>query len=136
MSHSQVSPFAALTGDEKQLKWLEYQSIRLPYVQGSVEPGADTQNLNAPTQSPKMQSEAKVNPAIPSVRFKPTTESKSATNSKNPVLRETAPATEKKQTAPGLSASDFQTTRHRQYDAVIERMKKAEKNTRSYQPLA
>ena len=29
---SQVSPFAALTGAEKQLKWLEYQSIRLPYT--------------------------------------------------------------------------------------------------------
>ena len=28
----QTSPFAALTGIEKQIKWLEYQSIRLPYV--------------------------------------------------------------------------------------------------------
>lgn len=28
----QVSPFAALTGAEKQIRWLEYQSIRLPYV--------------------------------------------------------------------------------------------------------
>ncbi len=34
---SQVSPFAALTGAEKQLKWLEYQSIRLPYTEAAVE---------------------------------------------------------------------------------------------------
>ena len=33
----QVSPFAALTGEEKQLKWLEYQSIRLPYTETAVE---------------------------------------------------------------------------------------------------
>ena len=36
MSHQQ-SPFAALTGAEKQIKWLEYQSIRLPYVQNAIE---------------------------------------------------------------------------------------------------
>ena len=28
----QISPFAALSGAEKQIRWLEYQSIRLPYV--------------------------------------------------------------------------------------------------------
>ena len=28
-----VSPFAALTGAEKQIKWLEYQSVKLPYIQ-------------------------------------------------------------------------------------------------------
>ena len=30
---NRVSPFAALTGAEKQIKWLEYQSVRLPYIQ-------------------------------------------------------------------------------------------------------
>ncbi len=34
----QVSPFAALTGAEKQIRWMEYQSIRLPYV--------ETQNMD------------------------------------------------------------------------------------------
>ena len=29
----QLSPFAELTGDEKQIRWLEYQSLRLPYIQ-------------------------------------------------------------------------------------------------------
>ncbi|MBP3646326.1 MAG: hypothetical protein J6K55_07855 [Clostridia bacterium] len=33
----QVSPFAALTGAEKQIRWLEYQSIRLPYVHADLE---------------------------------------------------------------------------------------------------
>ena len=33
----QQSPFAALTGAEKQIKWLEYQSIRLPYVPAETE---------------------------------------------------------------------------------------------------
>ena len=27
-----ISPFAALTNEEKQIKWMEYQSIRLPYT--------------------------------------------------------------------------------------------------------
>lgn len=33
-----VSPFAALTGAEKQIRWLEYQSIRLPYVAAGLDP--------------------------------------------------------------------------------------------------
>lgn len=36
MSHNS-SPFSELTGAEKQLKWLEYQTVRLPYVQGAVD---------------------------------------------------------------------------------------------------
>ena len=28
-----ISPFAMLTNEEKQIKWMEYQSIRLPYTQ-------------------------------------------------------------------------------------------------------
>lgn len=32
----QLSPFAELTGDEKQIKWLEYQSLRLPYIQADA----------------------------------------------------------------------------------------------------
>ena len=32
-----LSPFAALTGAEKQIRWLEYQSIRLPYVHADLE---------------------------------------------------------------------------------------------------
>lgn len=34
---NRVSPFAALTGAEKQIKWLEYQSVKLPYIQSGVE---------------------------------------------------------------------------------------------------
>ena len=32
----QVSPFASLTGAEKQIRWLEYQSIKLPYVEAEI----------------------------------------------------------------------------------------------------
>ena len=28
-----MSPFAALTSEQKQIKWMEYQSIRLPYTE-------------------------------------------------------------------------------------------------------
>lgn len=35
--NKQISPFAALTGAEKQIRWLEYQSIRLPYVSGDLD---------------------------------------------------------------------------------------------------
>ncbi|MBR5547050.1 MAG: hypothetical protein IKU70_08720 [Clostridia bacterium] len=35
--NKQVSPFAALTGAEKQIRWLEYQSIKLPYVDTAAE---------------------------------------------------------------------------------------------------
>ena len=39
---NRVSPFAALTGAEKQIKWLEYQSVRLPYIQSGMEDVPDT----------------------------------------------------------------------------------------------
>jgi len=38
----QVSPFASLTGAEKQIRWLEYQSIRLPYVSGDLDTEPET----------------------------------------------------------------------------------------------
>ena len=34
----QYSPFAALSSREQQERWLEFQSARLPYVNGEVEP--------------------------------------------------------------------------------------------------
>lgn len=45
----QVSPFAALTGAEKQIRWLEYQSIRLPYVEAKLdEAPKEAEVSNAP----------------------------------------------------------------------------------------
>ena len=48
---NRVSPFAALTGAEKQIKWLEYQSVRLPYIQSGMEDVPDTPAA-APQSSP------------------------------------------------------------------------------------
>lgn len=48
---NRVSPFAALTGAEKQIKWLEYQSVRLPYIQSGMEDVPDTP-ATAPQSNP------------------------------------------------------------------------------------
>lgn len=48
----QQSPFAALSGAEKQIKWLEYQSIRLPYMQADLDtpaPHHEAVSENEPT---------------------------------------------------------------------------------------
>ena len=107
---SQVSPFAALTGAEKQLKWLEYQSIRLPYTEAAVEK--------------------------PKTPVAPAPEVASETPKKPPVSDRAFP---EKQAArisiPSGAYSDFQKTRHQQYDAVIARMKQAERQAVRYQPL-
>lgn len=87
------SPFAELTGAEKQLKWLEYQTVRLPYVQGAVDAA---HMANAPIQETVQE--------VPS-----------------------PPST------PPSPYPDFQKTRHSQYDAVIARMKQAERKTTHYQ---
>lgn len=50
-----TSPFAALTGAEKQIRWLEYQSVRLPYVEAAAEP--------IPSPAPKPKEEVKPAPA-------------------------------------------------------------------------
>ena len=57
---NRVSPFAALTGAEKQIKWLEYQSVRLPYIQSGMEdvpdtPAAVPQSSPAPSAAKREQ---------------------------------------------------------------------------------
>ena len=60
---TQVSPFAALTGEEKQLKWLEYQSIRLPYTETAVEkPAAPAPAASA--EEPRQSRETET-PSVP-----------------------------------------------------------------------
>lgn len=105
----QASPFAALTGAEKQIRWLEYQSIRLPYVQTGLEAEVDETEQSAINVSPhKMDNQS-------------------------------SEATEKPKTIPAEakpSVTDFQKIRHSQYDAVIARMKRAELQTHSYQTFS
>lgn len=106
---SRVSPFAALTGAEKQIRWLEYQSIPLPYVQGSVEPIAIQNDIKEEDQ-PRHVKTKDVDSAVSPLPHAPS--------------------------EPKPAPVDFQKTRHSQYDAVIARMKQAEKGVRFYQALS
>ena len=103
-----VSPFAKLTCGEKQLKWLEYQSIRLPYVQASVD--AEPLTKPRPPEEPK-PAPAEDRPSRPTVPTPPP-----------------QPMQSPRMTYP----PEYLKPRHRQYDAVIARMKQAEKRAMSY----
>ena len=97
----QVSPFAALTGAEKQIRWLEYQSIRLPYVEAP---------LDVPFEQKTTEKE-----------IVPQTESKQTHMPERP-----QPPPE----VPRVIAHDYNRTKHSQYDAVIARLKQAELQAR------
>ncbi len=92
-----TSPFAELTGAEKQIRWLEYQSIRLPYVQGSMD------------AAPAKPAPAKSVEGVP------------APKAAEPVADCPQPPPEIPRVMP-----DHQRSRHGQYDAVIARLKQAE----------
>ena len=112
---SRVSPFASLTVEENQIRWLEYQSVTLPYVQGSVEPAAENREPPAPKQTEK----------------RPLTGA-----DMQPQPRKAAPKEpESAPNRPAPSPADFQKIRHSQYDAVIARMKQAEKSAQAYQTM-
>lgn len=62
-----ISPFAMLTGAEKQIKWLEYQSVRLPYtpVNADTEPSrqeSDVSPTEQVSERPQPPPEVFVNP--------------------------------------------------------------------------
>lgn len=107
-----TSPFAELTNDQKQLKWLEYQSIRLPYTEaGPMPPEAEYQTAANPVQTeqtsaPSPAETPKAQPAAGHTRPLPPPEV--------------------------YVRMQQQKTRHHQYDAVIARMKQAEMRTGSY----
>ena len=106
----QVSPFAALSGAEKQIKWLEYQSVRLPYIQAGVE--AET-------------------PAVPQA-----TEPQPRTGKDQRPETSTPPVPADRPQPPPEVPRTFQTSKHTQYDAVIARMKQAELQSQKYQMLS
>lgn len=114
MKKAQVSPFAALTGQEKQLKWLEYQSVRLPYAEGSVDP--------SPLESPEKKT-------------RKVEEAAEKKESKAPETSGDAPTLRYRNQVQTLNELDFQKPRHRQYDAVIARMKQAERQASRFQQL-
>ncbi|MCI6040281.1 MAG: hypothetical protein MR742_07190 [Clostridiales bacterium] len=122
MTH-RVSPFAALTGAEKQIKWLEYQSVRLPYIQSGVEdvPTATTSATQSdPAPSAKREQAAASAPSKPEPPARPSL----------PVPPPEVPR------GPMPQRSDFQRTRHSQYDAVIARLKQAELQAGNYRTMS
>ena len=120
-----VSPFEALTGVDKQIRWLEVQSVRLPYVRGAMEKPIPEQGIDYMERTGEPTERAVERRAVPAAEAppKPATQEKPAMQER-PAMRGSA-----------LQA-DFQRTRHRQYDAVIARMKQAEQRISGYKPLS
>jgi len=104
----QISPFAALSGAEKQIRWLEYQSIRLPYVQADLDTSAEKADPPLETSPVKTAIQQPVKATSVYERPQPPPE------------------------VPRTMPSDFSKTRHSQYDAVIARLKQAELQSRRY----
>ena len=101
----QTSPFAELTGDEKQIKWLEYQSLKLPYVQAAAHTEQPASHFSGKdhgegTEHAKAKSQDTERPQPP------------------PEVPRVMPVN--------------QQIRHSQYDAVIARMKQAELQSRHH----
>lgn len=123
-----ISPFAALTSEQKQMKWMEYQSIRLPYTEADLTP-AEGSIAEEPPKTAASQ---------------PCTVHEASTQAapKQPQMPRTAPmpnAPERPMPPPEVymqqrtgTFSSQEKTRHHQYDAVIARMKQAELRTGSY----
>ncbi|MBE5793590.1 MAG: hypothetical protein E7323_02780 [Clostridiales bacterium] len=155
-----VSPFAALTSEEKQIKWMEYQTIRLPYTdvsntnwneaqkkeqpEQSLQPNAivkresvyiaaedrysDSESLQSNDLKQQRMPSGKTQASRPAGRPLPPPEVYVRSHSKQHDRMGTDP-----QTMPTTAYQQLnQKTRHRQYDAVIERMKQAERKTGNY----
>ena len=99
----QVSPFASLSGAEKQIKWLEYQSVRLPYVQGNM----DESIVQQEKENTASSKETRTPPSTGKERPQPSA-------------------------VPSMNSRDFQKSRHSQYDSIIARLKQAELQSRQY----
>ena len=126
-----VSPFAELTHGEQQIRWLEYQSIRLPYNAAETEGkhsaasgGAQTTagDTPPPSEPPARQVSSGVTPP-PEVFCR--SGSASVQNVQPQGTAALSPVPQ--------NARMEQKTRHRQYDAVIEKMKQAERKAGGYQ---
>lgn len=125
-----ISPFEALTGSERQLKWLEYQSIRLPYVHGNV----DTSYADA-----EEAFEAKAEIAKPICTTKPHDIAASGQHAVKGVDENQQESKEEPKAqapkTPIYTQVDFQRSRHTQYDAVLARMKQAEKKVSGFHTI-
>jgi len=101
-----LSPFAELTGAEKQIRWLEYQSIRLPYQETDIDlcqKQVSQINIEKNENQHSQQAEAK-----------------------QPELPQPPPE------VPRIYPEHYQKSQHSQYDAVIARLKQAELQSRRH----
>ena len=101
------SPFAALTAREQQERWMEFQSIQLPYMRGDVDGAAESKKEPVATPKAETVTAAQTPPTRPA-----------------PIP---APAP--------LQTSQWQKPHHRQYDAVMKKMVEAGKQTSGFQPV-
>lgn len=135
-----VSPFAALTNEEKQIKWLEYQSIRLPYTELS-----NNTSMHQPIREDSAEQTQKNDCDSHRTTADLAAEKKEHTSTETTESRRPIPPPEvvfhqQKQSYPSNNPvksaysqiNELQRSRHNQYDAVIERMKKAEQRTGNY----
>ena len=129
-----TSPFAALTNEEKQIKWMEYQSIRLPYTKVDQECCVHSRpNGKEVTESEMTKRSSEESESLPH----PDSEIHNQRHSRplpppEVFVKQPAPKKPKNsRIAPSAyqQINDFQQSHHRQYAAVIERMKQAEKKT-------
>lgn len=128
-----ISPFATLTNEEKQIKWMEYQSIRLPYTQ-VVDEKQKAHEDNTPCTEAQGTEPSATATSQDSLHV-PQTTSHPSRPTPPPEVFVTSQNNRNSQTKP-ISAyqqmNEYQKSRHRQYDAVIERMKQAEKKTNGF----
>lgn len=103
---NKFSPFAELTGAERQIRWLEYQTIRLPYIDAGPDNEA-SKVCETPENKPPVKATQK---NIPNEKTRP------------------VPPPE----VPRTFHADQLKPRHSHYDAVIARLKQAEIQAHNY----
>lgn len=129
-----VSPFAELTHGEQQIRWLEYQSIRLPYNEAVPEPKTPNTMERVPDTPRQGQDHEEQSTHQPQPVVTPPPE---VFCRKGGIPAETVQRQGAAALAPAPQPLQMeQKTRHRQYDAVIARMKQAELRTGSYRSLS
>lgn len=126
-----VSPFAELTHGEQQIRWLEYQSIRLPYNEAVPEPKTPNTMERVPDTHRQGQEHEEHSTHQPQPVVTPPPE---VFCHKGGIPAETVQRQGAAALAPAPQPLQMeQKTRHRQYDAVIEKMKQAERRAGGYQ---
>lgn len=99
----QGSPFAALTSRERQERWLEFQSVKLPYMQGNVDACKAAREASPAPEATARETEPQ--------RCAPP--ARAAEQERELVMQQKA--------------------EHRQYDAILRRMEEANRQATRFQ---